>query len=93
MFALTSYLGMNATVLHFNLFSGHTSSRFTPSYYHVLPKASAIVEQKTSDPAPSKDATPVATPAAMTTRQTGSNSGDSDFELSFVWWNFTIGIF
>uniref|UniRef100_A0A671MLI9 ATPase family AAA domain-containing protein 2 n=1 Tax=Sinocyclocheilus anshuiensis TaxID=1608454 RepID=A0A671MLI9_9TELE len=38
---------------------GSTSSRFTPAYYHVLPKVSATVEQKTSDPAPSKDATPV----------------------------------
>uniref|UniRef100_A0A8C1MEH2 ATPase family AAA domain-containing protein 2 n=1 Tax=Cyprinus carpio TaxID=7962 RepID=A0A8C1MEH2_CYPCA len=44
---------------------GSTSSRFTPAYYHVLPKLSATVEQKTSDPAPSKDATPVPAQAVI----------------------------
>uniref|UniRef100_A0A671ME62 ATPase family AAA domain-containing protein 2 n=1 Tax=Sinocyclocheilus anshuiensis TaxID=1608454 RepID=A0A671ME62_9TELE len=44
---------------------GSTSSRFTPAYYHVLPKVSATVEQKTSDPAPSKDATPVPAQAVI----------------------------
>ncbi|CAM4704056.1 unnamed protein product [Leuciscus chuanchicus] len=54
---------------------GSTSSRFTPAYYHVLPKMSATVEQKMSDPAPSKDATPVpAAPAVIASRQTGINT-------------------
>uniref|UniRef100_A0A8C1MC41 ATPase family AAA domain-containing protein 2 n=1 Tax=Cyprinus carpio TaxID=7962 RepID=A0A8C1MC41_CYPCA len=53
---------------------GSTSSRFTPAYYHVLPKLSATVEQKTSDPAPSKDATPVPAQAVISPRQTGSCS-------------------
>ncbi|KAL1259935.1 hypothetical protein QQF64_010512 [Cirrhinus molitorella] len=53
---------------------GSTSSRFTPAYYHVLPKVSATVEQKTSDPALSKDATPVPAQAVMSLRQTGINS-------------------
>lgn len=76
MLALTSYLGLNGSLTHFNLFSGHTTSRFTPAYYHVLPKVSATVEQKTCDSAPSKDVAPVAMPIVMTTRQTGNNSGD-----------------
>uniref|UniRef100_A0A8C1X673 ATPase family AAA domain-containing protein 2 n=1 Tax=Cyprinus carpio TaxID=7962 RepID=A0A8C1X673_CYPCA len=54
---------------------GSTSSRFTPAYYHVLPKLSATVEQKTSDPAPSKDATPVPAQAVISPRQTGVNTG------------------
>lgn len=58
------------------LFLGSTSSRFTPAYYHVLPKMSATVEQKITDPAPSKDATPVPAPAVITSRQTGINTGD-----------------
>ncbi|XP_050988099.1 ATPase family AAA domain-containing protein 2-like isoform X2 [Labeo rohita] len=53
---------------------GSTSSRFTPAYYHVLPKVSATVEQKTSDPTPSKDATPVPAPSVMSLRQTGINT-------------------
>uniref|UniRef100_A0A673MXZ3 ATPase family AAA domain-containing protein 2-like n=1 Tax=Sinocyclocheilus rhinocerous TaxID=307959 RepID=A0A673MXZ3_9TELE len=53
---------------------GSTSSRFTPAYYHVLPKVSATVEQKTSDPAPSKDATPVPAQAVISPRQTGINT-------------------
>ncbi|KAK7158169.1 hypothetical protein R3I93_009389 [Phoxinus phoxinus] len=53
---------------------GSTSSRFTPAYYHVLPKMSATGEQKMSDPAPSKDATPVPTPAVIASRQTGINT-------------------
>ncbi|XP_051720603.1 ATPase family AAA domain-containing protein 2-like isoform X2 [Ctenopharyngodon idella] len=53
---------------------GSASSRFTPAYYHVLPKVSAAVEQKMSDPAPSKDATPVPAPAVLTPRQTGINT-------------------
>lgn len=58
------------------LFLGSASSRFTPAYYYVLPKVSATVEQKMSDPAPSKDATPVPAPAVLTPRQTGINTGD-----------------
>lgn len=57
------------------LFLGSTSSRFTPAYYHVLPKMSATVEQ-TCDPAPSKDATPVPAQAVISPRQTGINTGD-----------------
>lgn len=53
------------------LLLGSTSSRFTPAYYHVLPKVSTTVEQKMSDPAPSKDAQAVISP-----RQTGINTGD-----------------
>ncbi|KAK7146908.1 hypothetical protein R3I94_009676 [Phoxinus phoxinus] len=53
---------------------GSTSSRFTPAYYHVLPKMSATGEQKMSEPAPSKDATPVPTPAVIASRQTGINT-------------------
>ncbi|KAF4102852.1 ATPase family AAA domain-containing protein 2-like isoform X1 [Onychostoma macrolepis] len=53
---------------------GSTSSRFTPAYYHVLPKVSATVEQKMSDPAPSKDATPVPAQSVITPRQTGINT-------------------
>uniref|UniRef100_A0A4W4E830 ATPase family AAA domain-containing protein 2 n=1 Tax=Electrophorus electricus TaxID=8005 RepID=A0A4W4E830_ELEEL len=34
---------------------GCTTSRFTPSYYHVLPKVPASAEAKTSDPAPAED--------------------------------------
>uniref|UniRef100_A0A8C1X029 ATPase family AAA domain-containing protein 2 n=1 Tax=Cyprinus carpio TaxID=7962 RepID=A0A8C1X029_CYPCA len=63
---------------------GSTSSRFTPAYYHVLPKLSATVEQKTSDPAPSKDATPVPAQAVISPRQTGVNTvcmGFSEFRL------------
>ncbi len=58
------------------LFLGSTSSQFTPAYYHVLPKVSATVEQKTCDPAPSKDATPVPAQAVTSPRQTGINTGD-----------------
>lgn len=57
------------------LFLGSTSSRFTPAYYHVLPKMSATVEQ-TCDPALSKDATPVPAQAVISPRQTGINTGD-----------------
>ncbi|XP_026084340.1 ATPase family AAA domain-containing protein 2-like isoform X1 [Carassius auratus] len=53
---------------------GSTSSRFTPAYYHVLPKVSATVEQKTGDPAPSKDATLVPAQAVISPYQTGINS-------------------
>ncbi|XP_077070914.1 ATPase family AAA domain-containing protein 2 isoform X2 [Siphateles boraxobius] len=54
---------------------GSTSSRFTPAYYHVLPKMSATVDQqKMIDPAPSKDATPVPAPAVIASRQTGINT-------------------
>lgn len=69
---------VNASLTFYNiLFLGSTSSRFTPAYYHVLPKMSATVEQKMSDPAPSKDATPVpAAPAVIASRQTGINTGD-----------------
>ncbi|XP_051574351.1 ATPase family AAA domain-containing protein 2-like isoform X2 [Myxocyprinus asiaticus] len=52
---------------------GYTTSRFTPAYYHVLPKVSATVE-KTSDPAISKAATPVIVPAVISPRQTGNNT-------------------
>ncbi|XP_026780120.3 ATPase family AAA domain-containing protein 2 isoform X1 [Pangasianodon hypophthalmus] len=40
---------------------GCTSSRFTPSYYHVLPKVPASSEPKTSESGPSKDVAPVTT--------------------------------
>ncbi|XP_043116667.1 ATPase family AAA domain-containing protein 2-like isoform X2 [Puntigrus tetrazona] len=53
---------------------GSTSSRFTPAYYHVLPKLSATVEQKMSEPAPSRDATPAPTQAAISPRPTGINT-------------------
>uniref|UniRef100_A0A9J8AW52 ATPase family AAA domain-containing protein 2 n=1 Tax=Cyprinus carpio carpio TaxID=630221 RepID=A0A9J8AW52_CYPCA len=53
---------------------GSTSSRFTPAYYHVLPKVSATVEQKTGDPAPSKDATLVPAQAVISPYQTGNNT-------------------
>ncbi|XP_067304167.1 ATPase family AAA domain-containing protein 2-like isoform X1 [Pseudorasbora parva] len=53
---------------------GSTSSRFTPAYYYVLPKVSATGEQKMSDPAPIKDATPVPAPAVISSRQTGINT-------------------
>uniref|UniRef100_A0A673J392 ATPase family AAA domain-containing protein 2 n=1 Tax=Sinocyclocheilus rhinocerous TaxID=307959 RepID=A0A673J392_9TELE len=44
---------------------GSISSLFTPAYYHVLPKVSATVEQKTGDPEPSKDATLVPAQAVI----------------------------
>ncbi|XP_059424310.1 ATPase family AAA domain-containing protein 2-like isoform X1 [Carassius carassius] len=53
---------------------GSTSSRFTPAYYHVLPKVSATMEQKTNDPAASKNATPVPVQAVISPRQTGMNT-------------------
>ncbi|XP_016338700.1 ATPase family AAA domain-containing protein 2-like isoform X3 [Sinocyclocheilus anshuiensis] len=53
---------------------GSTSSRFTPAYYHVLPKVSATVEQKTGDPEPSKDATLVPAQAVISPHQTGINT-------------------
>ncbi|XP_036414003.1 ATPase family AAA domain-containing protein 2-like isoform X1 [Colossoma macropomum] len=47
---------------------GCTTSRFTPSYYHVLPKVSTLAEP--NDSGPSKDAAPVvATP--VTPKQAG----------------------
>uniref|UniRef100_A0A8B9L5C5 ATPase family AAA domain-containing protein 2 n=1 Tax=Astyanax mexicanus TaxID=7994 RepID=A0A8B9L5C5_ASTMX len=39
---------------------GCTSSRYTPSYYHVLPKVSASGEPGTNDSGPSKDVSSVA---------------------------------
>ncbi|XP_016375636.1 ATPase family AAA domain-containing protein 2-like isoform X3 [Sinocyclocheilus rhinocerous] len=53
---------------------GSISSLFTPAYYHVLPKVSATVEQKTGDPEPSKDATLVPAQAVISPRQTGINT-------------------
>ncbi|KAM9436038.1 ATPase family AAA domain-containing protein 2 isoform 1-T1 [Clarias gariepinus] len=38
---------------------GCTSSRFTPSYYHVLPKVQTSLEPKTNESGPSKDMGPV----------------------------------
>lgn len=46
-----------------HLTRGCTSSRFTPSYYHVLPKVSASSEPKTNECGPSKDVAPVTTTA------------------------------
>ncbi|XP_027027133.1 ATPase family AAA domain-containing protein 2 isoform X2 [Tachysurus fulvidraco] len=40
---------------------GCTSSRFTPSYYHVLPKIQASSEPKTNESGPSKDSPVTAT--------------------------------
>ncbi|XP_060756226.1 ATPase family AAA domain-containing protein 2-like [Neoarius graeffei] len=40
---------------------GCTSSRFTPSYYHVLPKVPASSEPKTNESGPSKDVASVTT--------------------------------
>ncbi|XP_073782714.1 ATPase family AAA domain-containing protein 2 isoform X1 [Danio rerio] len=53
---------------------GSSSSRFTPAYYHVLPKVSATAEQKTSDPTPSKEATPLSAQAVISPRQAGINT-------------------
>ncbi|KAI5612012.1 ATPase family AAA domain-containing protein 2B, partial [Silurus asotus] len=43
---------------------GCTSSRFTPSYYHVLPKVPASAEPKPTENGPSKDVALVTTPVA-----------------------------
>ncbi|XP_026865284.2 ATPase family AAA domain-containing protein 2 isoform X1 [Electrophorus electricus] len=50
---------------------GCTTSRFTPSYYHVLPKVPASAEAKTSDPAPAEDKACVAATGLTTPKQTG----------------------
>uniref|UniRef100_A0A4W4E9X3 ATPase family AAA domain-containing protein 2 n=1 Tax=Electrophorus electricus TaxID=8005 RepID=A0A4W4E9X3_ELEEL len=52
---------------------GCTTSRFTPSYYHVLPKVPASAEAKTSDPAPAEDKACVAATGLTTPKQTGSH--------------------
>ncbi|XP_030639024.1 ATPase family AAA domain-containing protein 2 [Chanos chanos] len=49
---------------------GCSTSRFTPSYYHVLPKVPVTVEPKGGEAAPLQDPAPPVTTAATTPRNT-----------------------
>uniref|UniRef100_A0AAR2JND8 ATPase family AAA domain-containing protein 2 n=1 Tax=Pygocentrus nattereri TaxID=42514 RepID=A0AAR2JND8_PYGNA len=66
---------------------GCTTSRFTPSYYHVLPKVSALAEP--NDSGPFKDAAPVvATP--VTPKQAGKVLIGVSDQIVVVFYNVSV---
>lgn len=77
---LYSYFSLDLTLC---LFSGCTSSRFTPSYYHVLPKVLASSEPKTNESGPSKDVAPV-TATLTTPKQPGNGLFSTSYQCAVL---------